>query len=160
GSLIWVTWPTVVKIATVCALIAVFHYVFRRKMLDIAFHPARGSRLPLGDFIFSLTFGTATARVVNLAGVLFVFCTLAVPAAIARCFAQSFAATLLLPWLSGAASILIGLIASFCWDMATGPTLVCAFGVVLIVAGVIRMVANLGGRKSSAASRDRAPDPS
>lgn len=160
GSLIWVTWPTVVKIAIVYALIGVFHYVFRRKMLDITFHPERVSRLRLWDFIFYLTFGIAIAMVVNLAGVLFLFSTLVIPAVIALFFAQSFGATLLLAWLSGAASILIGLIASFYWDMATGPTLVCAFGVVLIVAGVIRMGANLGGRKSSAASRDRAPDPS
>src|SRR5690606_10851806 len=67
GSLIWVTWPTVIKIAGVYALIGLFHYVFRRQMLGITFAPDTVGRLKLWDFIFYVTFGIAITFSVNLA---------------------------------------------------------------------------------------------
>jgi zinc/manganese transport system permease protein len=39
GSLIWVTWPTVAKMAAVYALIALFHWVVRNQMIAVTFAP-------------------------------------------------------------------------------------------------------------------------
>jgi ABC-type Mn2+/Zn2+ transport system permease subunit len=44
----------------------------------------------------------------------------------------------MLAWASGAVAIVGGISASFYWDFATGPLLVCAFGLVLVVAMILR----------------------
>lgn len=155
GSLIWVTWPTVAKIAGVYALIGVFHYVLRRRMLDITFHPERVGRLRLWDFIFYVTFGIAITFSVNLAGVLLIFSTLVIPATIAFLFVQRFGAALALAWATGAVAVVGGLVASFSLDVVTGPVLVCAFGVVLVVAGAVRGLRRGGSPASTDAGAGR-----
>src|SRR5690606_8513417 len=59
GSLLWVTWPVVLRIAGAYALLALFHYVLREKMLAVTFTPERVGNVKLWDFVFYLTFGVA-----------------------------------------------------------------------------------------------------
>lgn len=140
GALIWVTWPTVGKIALPYIVIAIFHYVFRRPLLNITFHPERESRVRLWDFIFYTTFGVAISLSVNVAGVLLIFSTLVIPATIAFLFVNSFTPALLIAWAAGAVAIIGGIVASFALDITTGPLLVVAFGVVLVAAWILRAV--------------------
>jgi len=140
GSLIWVTWPTVLKIAGVYALIGVFHVVFRRQMLGITFAPHTVSRVRMWDFIFYVSFGVAITFSVNLAGVLLIFSTLVIPAVIAFLYTHRFGRALLIAWGTGALALVGGIVASFRLDWTTGPLLVVAFGVVLVIAAVLRPV--------------------
>jgi hypothetical protein len=50
-------------------------------------------------------------------------------------------------WVSGTIAIVGGIGASFLWDLATGPLLVCAFGAVLVVAALLKPI--LGVRPGS-----------
>lgn len=145
GSLIWVTWPVVIKIAVVYALVGLFHYVFRAKMLGVTFDPDSVSNLRLWDFVFYVTFGIAITFSVNLAGVLLIFSTLVIPAVIAYFFTSRFGRALLLAWAAGAIAVVGGIGASFAWDVTTGPLLVLAFGAVLVAAAIVRTV--LGDRR-------------
>ena len=138
GSLIWTTWPTVGVVAVAYALIGLFHYLARDPMRRITFAPATARRLRLWDFIFYLTFGIAITFSVTLAGVLLIFSTLVIPATIAFLFTASFARALVLAWVSGGLALVLGLWASVAWDVATGPLLVVAFGVALVVAFALR----------------------
>ncbi|HEX9887557.1 MAG TPA: metal ABC transporter permease [Longimicrobiales bacterium] len=138
GSLIWVTWPTVAKVAVSYGAIGLFHYVMRRRLLAISFAPARAKGLRLWDFIFFATFGVIITSSVQVAGVLMVFSVLVIPAAIAFFFCRTFTSALLLAWASGTVAIVLGLTASFALDIATGPVLVVAFGVVFLVALAVR----------------------
>jgi zinc/manganese transport system permease protein len=138
GSLIWVTWPGVAKLAGVYLVIGLFHWLFRRKMLAVTFSPGEVGNVRLWDFIFYLSFGVAITFSVNLAGVLLIFSTLVIPAVIAFLFTDRFSTALLIAWLSGAIAIVGGLAISFIWDITTGPLLVCAFGAVLVLAVLVR----------------------
>lgn len=138
GTLIWVTWPTVAKVALSYGAIGLFHWAMRRTMLAITFAPERVERLRFWDFVFFATFGVAITSSVQIAGVLMVFSVLVIPAVIAFLFTRSFARALAIAWASGTVAIVIGLAVSFAFDITTGPVLVVSFGTVLGVALALR----------------------
>jgi zinc/manganese transport system permease protein len=140
GTLIWVDWPTIGRLAVVYAAVGVFHFVLRRQFLSVSFEPDHAERVRLWDFLFYASFGFVISFSVEIAGVLMVFSTLVIPAVIAFLFTHRLGVALALAWLSGAIAIIGGIGASFYWDVATGPLLVCAFGVVLVLAAVLRAV--------------------
>lgn len=139
GSLIWVDWVTVGKMALSYGAIGLFHYLLRGPMLAITFAPDETRHLRLWDFVFYATFGFAITSSVAIAGVLMVFSVLVIPAVIAFFFTTRFIPALLLAWAVGTVAILLGLGTSFTLDLATGPVLVCSFGLVLFVAGLVHL---------------------
>jgi zinc/manganese transport system permease protein len=140
GTLIWVDWRAIRSMAVIYAVLGVFHFVLRRKFLTITFKPERAHNIHFWDFLFYASFGIVISYSVEIAGVLMVFSSLVIPAVIAFLFTSRFHTALLVAWLSGTVAILGGIGASFYWDVATGPLLVCAFGIVLILAAVLRKV--------------------
>jgi zinc/manganese transport system permease protein len=142
GSLLWVTWPTIARLAAVYAVIGVFHWALRRRFLTISFEPevalARGWRIRLWDFLFYLSFGIVITFSVPIAGVLLVFSFLVVPAAVAFQFTRRQGTLAIISWLAGALASSIGLWISFHYDLPTGPVIVCVFGLVLLAAYLLR----------------------
>jgi len=138
--LIWVGWPAIGKMASVYVAVGLFHYLLRRKFLALTFAPERVGNIRLWDFVFYVTFGIVISLSVEIAGVLMVFTALVIPAVIAFLYTNRFGLALFIAWAAGTAAILSGIGASFYWDLATGPLLVCTFGVTLIVAAIIRPV--------------------
>ena len=138
GTLIWIDWPTIVKMGAVYLAVGIFHWVVRSKMMAVSFAPERVRRLRLWDFLFYVSFGIAISFSVDVAGVLMVFSTLVIPGVAALLFTNRFGLALLLAWGVGAVAIVGGIAASFIWDVATGPLLVCSFGAVLVLAFGIR----------------------
>ena len=152
GSLLWVTWPTIARLAVVYAAIGVFHWVLRRRFLTISFEPqtavANGWRIRWWDFLFYLSFGIVITFSVPIAGVLLVFSFLVVPAAIAFQFARRQGALAVASWVAGALASAAGLWISFHYDLPTGPVIVCVFGLLLLAAYALRRT------MGSAAGRD------
>ncbi len=144
GSLLWVTWPAILKVAAVYALVGLFHWVLRNRFLTISFHPetalAQGWRIRWWDFWFYLSFGLVITFSVPIAGVLLVFSFLVVPAAIAFQFTQRKGVLAIISWLAGAVASAGGLWISFHYDLPTGPIVVCMFGFLLLAAYAIRRV--------------------
>ena len=138
GTLIWVTWPQIVRMATAYVLLGIVYWVFRRQFLAATFAPDRLESPRLWDFFFYATFGIAITFSVQIAGVLMVFSTLVIPATVALLFTNRFGRALVGAWAVGAVAAALGLGFSFWRDLATGPTLVVAFGVVLILAGIVK----------------------
>jgi zinc/manganese transport system permease protein len=138
GSLIWVTWPIVGKMVLSYGAVGVFHYLFRRPLLAITFAPRGEKRVFFWDLMFYASFGFAVTSSVNTAGVLMVFSILVIPAVIAFFFTQQFGRALWLAYGVGTAAIVLGLFVSFTLDWATGPVLVCSFGLFLLMAVVLR----------------------
>jgi zinc/manganese transport system permease protein len=62
-------------------------------------------------------------------------------------YAERLSCQLLIGWISGAAASAAGLAASYAWDLPTGATIVCAFGIALALAGVAHPFAR-GGRRA------------
>lgn len=142
GSLLWVTWPTIGRLAAAYAVIGLFHWVLRRRFLTISFEPqtaiANGWKIRWWDFLFYLSFGVVITFSVPIAGVLLVFSFLVVPAAIAFQFARGQGALAVVSWIAGALASAAGLWISFHYDLPTGPVIVCMFGLLLLAAYALR----------------------
>jgi zinc/manganese transport system permease protein len=142
GSLLWVTWPVIFRLAGIYAVVGLFHWFLRRRFLTISFAPetaiAQGWKIRWWDFLFYLSFGLVITFSVPIAGVLLVFSFLVVPAAIAFQFTRRQGTLAVVSWLSGALASAAGLWISFHYDLPTGPVVVCMFGVVLLLAYLVR----------------------
>lgn len=138
GTLIWVGWPEIVRMAVVYLVLGTFYYAFRGPLLTVSFERDAAKRRPMWDFLFYVSFGVAISLSVGVAGVLLVFSLLVIPAVIAFLFTRRFGVALLLAWGSGTVALVLGLVISFAWDIATGPFLVVAYGAVLVLAFVVR----------------------
>jgi zinc/manganese transport system permease protein len=138
GSLIWVTWPVVGKMVLSYGAVGLFHFLFRRPLLAITFSPKRDRRVFFWDLMFYASFGFAVTSSVNTAGVLMVFSVLVIPAVVAFFFTQRFSRALWVAYGVGTAAIVLGLFISFTLDWATGPVLVCSFGLFLLLALFLR----------------------
>jgi zinc/manganese transport system permease protein len=142
GSLLWVTWPTIARLAAIYAAIGVFHWFLRRRFLTISFQPetalANGWSIRWWDFLFYLSVGIVITFSVPIAGVLLVFSFLVVPAAIAFQYSRRQGVLAVISWVAGAVASAAGLFVSFRYDLPTGPVVVCMFGLVLLVAFGVR----------------------
>ena len=142
GSLLWVTPRTNIRLAIVYAALGVFHYALRRRFLTISFHPEQAEaerwKIRLWDFFFYLSFGVVITLAVPIAGVLMVFSFLVVPAVIANLFTADKQRLTLISWSSGALASILGLWLSYTKDLPTGPLIVCMYGLLLVVAAVLR----------------------
>ncbi len=142
GSLLWVNWSKIVRLAIAYAALGVFHYVLRRRFLTISFHPdeaeRQGWKIRLWDFCFYLSFGVVITLAVPIAGVLMVFSFLVVPAVIANLFTADKQRLTIIAWGSGALASMLGLWLSYTKDLPTGPLVVCMYGLLLIGAVVLR----------------------
>lgn len=150
GSLLWVTWPTVLKLFLVYFGLAVFHYFLRNRFMTTSLKEdelaAQGWNVRWWDFLFYLSFGVAITLAVPIAGVLLVFTFLVVPAVIAFLFTRKEGTLILVSWLSSAVASALGLFISFRFDLPTGPLIVCVFGLVLLAAGGLRWLLTAQGR--------------
>jgi len=148
GNILAVSWPEVGKTAALYGGIGLFHYVFRRQFLAISMahhhdshhhqvdQPALNVRF--WDFLFYASFGFVVTSSVSIAGVLLVFCYLIVPSVAAMLYAESVGRRLAIGWGMGTLVSAIGVYASLMLDLPTGATIVCTFGVALIIMAAVR----------------------
>jgi len=142
GTILWVTWPTIARLAIAYAILGAALFVLRRRFETISFTPeaaaAEGWRLRWWDFWFYCIFGIVITFSVPLGGVLLVFSFLVVPAVTAFLFTRRPMRLTVIAWLTGAAASGLGLFLSYKSDLPTGPTIVCSYGAVLLLAGLVR----------------------
>jgi zinc/manganese transport system permease protein len=142
GSLLWVTWRSIIKLAIAYAALGVFHYALRRRFLTISFDPAQaeaqGWKIRMWDFLFYLSFGVVITLAVPIAGVLMVFSFLVVPAVIANLFTADKRKLTIIAWTTGALASILGLWLSYTRDLPTGPLIVCMYGLLLVIAALLR----------------------
>ena len=74
---------------------------------------------------------------VAIAGVLLVFSYLIVPSVTAMLFARSIGKRLAIGWTMGALVTVLGVLLSFKLDLPTGATIVCTFGISLLLLAVV-----------------------
>jgi zinc/manganese transport system permease protein len=135
GSILWVTWPRVVRIFMIYTAVGLFHYLFRRRFTLISEDPekafALGWNVRLWDFWFYASFGVVITLSVQIAGVLMVFSYLVAPAIIALAVSSNWPARIAIGCAVGLTGSILGLIASYRWDVPSGPAIVCFLGVIL-----------------------------
>ena len=129
----------------VYAVIGLFHYVFRKRFLEISMDPdgaqARGVKVRLWDFLFYASFGLVVTRSVAIAGVLLVFCYLIVPSVAGMLFASRIGSRLAIGWTMAAVVSMLGMYLSVVFDLPTGATIVCTFGLILTLMATVRQLA-------------------
>jgi zinc/manganese transport system permease protein len=139
GGIVWVTWPAVVRVLVVCGIVGLFHYLFRHRFLAISEDADAAGRAGVGlkrwDFLFYLSFGLVITVAVEIAGVLMVFAYLVAPAIVALATSKRWLVRALVAWTMGGLASAGGLLASYHWDYPSGPAVVCALGVLLVVFG-------------------------
>jgi zinc/manganese transport system permease protein len=135
GSILWVTWPKVLNVFLLYTAVGLFHYLFRRRFTLISEDPDKafslGWNVRLWDFWFYVSFGVVITMSVQIAGVLMVFTYLVAPAIIALALSSSWPARIAIGCAVGLTGSILGLIASYRWDMPSGPAIVCFLGVIL-----------------------------
>lgn len=144
GNILTVSWREVITTAILYALVGAFHYIFRQRFLAISVDAngaARsGMNVKFWDFLFYTSFGFVVTSSVSIAGVLLVFSYLIVPSVAAMLFSRRIGTRLAIGWTMGAVVSALGILASFYLDLPTGATIVCTFGVALIVLSLIRLM--------------------
>ena len=142
GNILSVQWPEVFLTGGIYLAIGVFHYVFRKRFLGISLDTkaaaARGVPVRFWDFLFYASFGLVVTRSVAIAGVLLVFCYLIVPSVGAMLWARRIGPRLAIGWVMGVVVSMLGMYFSVQFDLPTGATIVCTFGLVLIVMACLR----------------------
>lgn len=135
GSILTVTPSEVGSLAILYAVMGALHWVIRRPLLEISFDPdaalTQGRWVRWWDFLFYTSFGLVVTSSVRIAGVLLVFSYLIVPAAAGALLTRSVAGRLLVGWGLGFLVSVLGLFASYAWDLPTGATVVTTFGALL-----------------------------
>jgi zinc/manganese transport system permease protein len=144
GNILAVSWPEVGHTALLYGAIGLFHYIFRRKFLAISIDSkkaeADGISITLWDFLFYASFGFVVTSSVSIAGVLLVFCYLIVPSVASMLYAETIGRRLAIGWTMGTIVSGLGVYLSLILDLPTGATIVCTFGLVLIVMAALRPI--------------------
>ena len=157
GNILAVSWPEVGVTAALYAVIGIFHFVFRKKFLEISMNHDRAETnvrsIRLWDFLFYASFGFVVTRSVSIAGVLLVFCYLIVPSVAAMLYADTVGRRLAIGWTMGTIVSAIGVYLSLVLDLPTGATIVCTFGIVLALMAAVRPLI----RRTSESGDGRAP---
>ena len=142
GNILTVSWQEVRITAMVYGVIGLFHYIFRRKFLLISMNPEKaeksGISIRFWDFLFYASFGFVVTSSVAIAGVLLVFCYLIVPSVGAMLYAARIGPRLAIGWTMGTLVSALGVYLSLKIDLPTGATIVCTFGIVLVVMAACR----------------------
>ena len=130
------------KTALLYGAIGAFHYIFRHKFLAISMDhkkaEASGLNVKFWDFLFYASFGFVVTSSVSIAGVLLVFCYLIVPSVAAMLYADTIGKRLAIGWSMGTIVSALGVYLSLKLDLPTGATIVCTFGLVLIIMAAVR----------------------
>jgi zinc/manganese transport system permease protein len=156
GNVLLVTKPEVLRTFGLFAVIGTVHVLLRKKFLLVTFHEdqakAAGLALRLWDFLFYATFGLTVVSFVQITGVYLVFSYLIVPAVCGALLSADIRTRLIIGWIVAFVAGVSGLLLSVkleTLDLPTGPTIVCCFGVLLIVCALLMRLRN--GRGAAAA---------
>jgi len=137
GSILAVRGAEVIKVAYLYGVIGLFHWLCRRPFLLISTAPDQayedGWRVRWWDFLFYASFGVVVTSSVRVAGVLLVFSYLIVPTLATNLLGGSVAKRLGVAWGFGTLVSVVAMVASAIFDLPTGATVVCAFGLILLV---------------------------
>ncbi len=141
GNILLVGFPEIIKITIIYSVVGIVHYIFRNQFFLISKDPEeafkKGLNVRFWDFLFYVLFGLVVTSSVKIAGVLLVFSFLVVPSVCAILFSENLKARLILGWVVGFVASIAGMTVSYYLDLPTGASVVCMFGLILVVLTII-----------------------
>jgi zinc/manganese transport system permease protein len=136
----------------VYSAVGILHYVHRDRFMLISADPEtarqKGLNVRAWDFLFFFLFGVVITLSVDVAGVLIVFVFLVAPAIMAISITDRLSSQLLIGWGLGLLVTVLGLVASYVWDLPTGPAIVGCYAVVVVVFSGLLHVLRAGNRRN------------
>jgi zinc/manganese transport system permease protein len=144
GSILWVTWPQILRLGAVILLTGGFHYIFREKFKSITLSYQGNETVvtnsKLWDFLFYLTFGIVIVEAVNIGGILTIFAFLIIPSSLSALFAKRWTTRILIGLMTGGIATLLGLFMSWKMDIPCSPAIIMFLGIFLILSVLLRSV--------------------
>ena len=141
GDILNVTAAEVGQRTVIFLVLAAFYAAFHKRFALISSDPvsafAQGMKVRLWDFLFYAAFALVVVSFVRVAGVLLTFAYLIVPAVCGVMLATRWMARLAIGWGIAVTASLLGLVTSYWLDLPTGAAIVCANGVLLVLASVL-----------------------
>lgn len=146
GSILTVTPEAILSAAALFAVIGIFHFFKRDRFLELSFKQNTDKKYSkFWEFLFYASFAVAVTSAVKICGVLMVFVFLVVPSVYAALVTNKGVINRLLHgWLFGIIGSAAGLALSFQLDTPTGATIVCTFGLMLLLFGGFRVISTTG----------------
>jgi zinc/manganese transport system permease protein len=140
----WVTMKDIGIMAVFYGVVGLFLFLSRKTLALCSADPQeahrRGIKVKLWDFFFYAAFGLVVTSSVKISGVLAVFSFLIVPLVCATLLGLKASNRLYWAWGIGFLVSLLGSVLSYTRDLPMGASIVCLFGVtVIIISAVTRM---------------------
>ena len=137
GSILWVSWQTLIKTALLYAALGTLLWIWRRPLLRISEDPEAARRDGLSlrrwDLVFYVILGVVVTSSVQIAGVLLVFSLLVVPVVMGVRLFSGMKVQFMYTLAVGVLAVILGSGASYLLDLPTGAAIVCTFGLLLVV---------------------------
>lgn len=137
GNILLVDAYEIIKLFLLYSAVGLFHWIFRKKFLLISTQPdkayERKISIKFWDLLFYLSFGLVVTSSVEVAGVLLVFSFLIAPSVAAILLASTIRTRLVIGWMVGLIASLLGIAFSYFLDFPTGASIVCIFGLILVI---------------------------
>jgi len=142
GSILWVSWHQVVRLAIIVALVALIHYIFRNRFMQLSdnYHnkDCKMENSFLWDFLFYLTFGIIIIEAVNITGILTVFAFLILPASFSALFSKNWKNRIIIGAILGSVISAFGLYFSWKIDVPVAPLIIIGLGLFLLIGAMYK----------------------
>ncbi len=149
GNILAVTGGQLSQMAIAFGIIGLLHGIFHKKFFLLSQEHERPKdaefSVPLWNFLFYLSLGFVIAFAIRMGGVLLVFSYLIVPPVSAMLLARKLRFVLLIAWFFAVLTSYFGLFFSFQFNLPTGAAIICTFGLLLLVCGIIRLASKTRG---------------
>lgn len=144
GNIFLVSPKEVLKILIIYSVVGVIHFTCRKPFFLISSSPdqafKQGLNVKAWDFLFYALFGFVVTSSVEIAGVLLVFSFLVIPAVCAIILSDKMKTRLFLGWVIGTIGSMLGMVVSYLYDLPTGASVVCVFGLLLLMTAFYKKI--------------------
>lgn len=145
GNILGVTESDIALVAAVTAVMAVLGFLFWKPFAFTAIHAAaasaHGVRAATVEMGFTIALAATVVVSIRIVGVLLIAAVIVIPASTARIFGRSLGPLVAVAAVLGAAASIVGMFASFHFEIASGPAIVLAsstgFAVVLAASTLV-----------------------
>ncbi|MBN2862407.1 MAG: metal ABC transporter permease [Bacteroidales bacterium] len=147
GTILWVSWPQILRLLIIIIVIAIFHYIFRDKFKAVTLS-YQGKETPvtnlkLWDFLFYFTFGIIIVEAVSIGGILTIFAFLIIPSSISALYASRWTQRILIGLLAGSIASILGLYLSWVMDVPCSPTIILFLAAGLLLSVMVKGILKL-----------------
>jgi zinc/manganese transport system permease protein len=123
GSILFVSHSEVLHVAILYSVIGIIHFIFQKQIFDRSSGKVIKNST-LWDFVFYSTLAVVVTSSVEIAGVLLVFSFLIVPSVVSLILGRRVRQQLIIGWVFGLTSCVIGIVLAVVLDFPVGPMIV------------------------------------